>query len=257
MVEIEKPADAVLSVAVARGAYDVVDEHLTVELDGTFLEATEVELPHGSRFHRVQAAPGCMTVDYDATVDGLDEIQTVEPADEITYLRPSRYAQSDELLAVAEDLFPVKQFTTDQVNDIARWVWETVSYVPSSSGPTDGATETFLQRSGVCRDFAHLTTALLRAREIPARLVSVYAPGLFPMDFHAVVEAAIDGVWYVVDATRLAPRRSMLRIATGSDATDTAFLSTYRGAVTLSSLAVTAVADELPEDDHVALTRLR
>ena len=42
---------------------------------------------------------------------------------------------------------------------------------------------------------------LLRARNVPARLAAVYAPGLSPMDFHAVVEAAIDGQWYAVDAT--------------------------------------------------------
>ena len=53
------------------------------------------------------------------------------------------------------------------------------------------ATQTLLARQGVCRDFAHLVTAMLRARNVPARLVSVYAPGLSPMDFHAVVEAAI------------------------------------------------------------------
>ena len=47
--------------------------------------------------------------------------------------------------------------------------------------------------------------------EIPARLVAVYAPGLEPMDFHAVAEALIEGVWYVVDGTLLAPRRSLVR----------------------------------------------
>ena len=39
----------------------------------------------------------------------------------------------------------------------------------------------------------------------PARVVSVYAPGLYPMDFHAVAEALVDGQWRVVDATLLAP----------------------------------------------------
>src|SRR5690606_13899415 len=90
---------------------------------------------------------------------------------------------------------------------------------------TDGAVSTLLSRRGVCRDFAHLVVAFLRALDVPARVVSVYAPGLTPMDFHAVAEAAIDGTWHVVDATGLAPRQSLLRIATGRDAADTAFLS--------------------------------
>ena len=82
---------------------------------------------------------------------------------------------------------------------------------------------------GVCRDYAHLTITLLRALEIPARLVAVYAPGLSPMDFHAVVEADVDGTWCVVDATRLAPTSSLVRICSGRDAADTAFLSLFGG----------------------------
>jgi hypothetical protein len=53
-----------------------------------------------------------------------------------------------------------------------------------------------------------------------------------------------------VDATLLAPRASLLRIATGRDAADTAFLSTYRGAATLVGTEVMAVLDgDLPADD--------
>jgi transglutaminase-like putative cysteine protease len=92
--------------------------------------------------------------------------------------------------------------------------------------------------------------ALLRARDVPARLVSVYAPGLSPMDFHAVVEALVDGAWEVVDPTGLAPRRSFVRIATGRDAADTAFLSSYGGVVQLDRLSVSAVVDgDLPPED--------
>ncbi|MBO0985872.1 transglutaminase family protein, partial [Rathayibacter sp. SD072] len=112
-----------------------------------------------------------------------------------------------------------------------------------------GAERTLLARRGVCRDFAHLVVALLRALDVPARLVSVYAPGLSPMDFHAVAEAWIEGEWRVVDATTLAPRQSLVRIATGRDAADTAFLSVYDGIATLGEFTVGAVVDELPDDD--------
>ena len=117
----------------------------------------------------------------------------------------------------------------DLLPAISSWVGTQLSYVPGSSRPTDGAVETLLQRRGVCRDYAHLVIALLRSLDVPARLTSVYAPGLDPMDFHAVAEAAIGGKWYVVDATLLAPRKSLVRICTGRDAADTAFLSSYRG----------------------------
>ncbi len=73
------------------------------------------------------------------------------------------------------------------------------SYVTGSSGPTDGAVDTLLAGRGVCRDYAHLAVALRRAMEIPARMAAVYAPGLDPMDFHAVAEALVEGAWYVAD----------------------------------------------------------
>jgi hypothetical protein len=69
------------------------------------------------------------------------------------------------------------------------------------------------------------------------------------MDFHAVAEAFVDGQWRVVDGTLLAPRQTLVRIATGRDAADTAFLANHKGAVNLNSLSVTAVVDgDLPRD---------
>ena len=99
-----------------------------------------------------------------------------------------------------------------------------------------------LYRQAIC--------TLLRARDVPARLAAVYAPGLDPMDFHAVVEAWVEGAWRLVDATRLAPRRSMLRIATGRDAADTAFLTLLGGVATFGGMTVTATAaGDLPAPD--------
>jgi len=74
------------------------------------------------------------------------------------------------------------------------------------------------------------------------------------MDFHAVAEALVEGEWRVVDATCLAPRQSMVRIATGRDAADTAFLDNHKGSINLNNMMVTAYVDgELPIDsiDHL------
>ena len=82
-------------------------------------------------------------------------------------------------------------------------------------------------------------------------MVAVYAPGLSPMDFHAVVETALDGGWWCWDPTRLAPRHSLVRVATGRDAADIAFATTISGEVELSSVEVYAVASgDLRYDDH-------
>jgi hypothetical protein len=78
------------------------------------------------------------------------------------------------------------------------------------------------------------------------------------MDFHAVAEALIDDRWVVVDATGLAPRQSLVRIATGRDAADTAFLDNHGGDVVLNSYQVSAVVSgDLPLDDHAEQVQLR
>lgn len=78
------------------------------------------------------------------------------------------------------------------------------------------------------------------------------------MDFHAVVEAYVDDRWNVVDATCLAPRQAMVRIATGRDAADTAMLATTGGIINPTDMDVTAYTDGvLPTDDFTTPTMLR
>ena len=246
-LDVRSPLELYLAIAVADGAYDR-SELLTVRHEDGPLDVVEIKAPHGGRIHRVQAPTGRVVVDYQASVVGVAASPPVEDLDLVAYRQPSRYAESDRLLAFARDQFAALS-GAELVDAVVAWVSRHVTYLSGSSLPTDGATDTLLKRRGVCRDFAHLVVALLRACDLPARLVSVYAPRLKPMDFHAVAEVFVDGGWHLVDATRLAPRDGMLRIATGRDATDTAFLSSYGGALTLRSMTVTAAADELGGDD--------
>lgn len=254
-LDVHAPLELLLSVAVAQGPFEHT-EMLMVRSDDEPLDVQEIKTPHGGRMHRVLAPAGRVVVDYQAHVTGHAEPAPVEDVDLVEYRRPSRYAESDRLLAFARDQF--RGLTgADLLDAVVTWVSKHVTYLSGSSLPTDGATDTLLKRRGVCRDFAHLVVALLRACDVPARLASVYAPGLKPMDFHAVAEAYVEGAWYVVDATRLAPRASLLRIATGRDATDTAFLSYYGGSLRLRSMTVTAVTDTRTPDDGTGLVALR
>ena len=250
-LDVLSPLELYLAIAVADGAYDR-SEVLTVRHDDGPLDVVEIKAGHGGRIHRVQAPTGRVVVDYQASVAGVAAPAPVEDLDLVEYRQPSRYAESDRLLSFARDQFTGLSGTA-LVDAVASWVSSHVTYLSGSSLPTDGATDTLLKRRGVCRDFAHLVVALLRACDLPARIVSVYAPQLKPMDFHAVAEVFVEGGWHLLDATRLAPREGMLRIATGRDATDTAFLSTYGGAMTLRTMTVTASADRLDrvDDGHV------
>ena len=184
---------------------------------------------------------------------GPDELDI----EKLTYLRQSRYCPSDRLSAFAAhelgDLGPGPELLTA----VGEWVGERLSYEEGSSGPLDSAVDSLFAGRGVCRDFAHLAITMLRALGVPARLVAVYAPGLTPMDFHAVVEAHVDGGWWVLDPTRLAPRSSLLRVSTGRDAADTAFLTVLDGQAALFYTEIVAFTDgDLPTDDHTGLVRL-
>jgi transglutaminase-like putative cysteine protease len=247
--EAEASAQLIVAVAAAHGT-EVDWESLVVSVDGTALPTTEVVDEHGGRLHLVRDfGNGHLEVDYGARCIGRAQPPPVEPVDLVRYLRPSRYCEADRLAAFARAEFHgIRGLSL--LDAVSSWVGMRVAYVAGSSRSIDGAVATLLARQGVCRDFAHLVVALLRACEVPARLAAVYAPGLQPMDFHAVAEAYVDGRWLAVDATRLAPRVAMLRIATGRDAADTAFLTSLGCSVELTTLEVTATTDgDLAVDD--------
>lgn len=253
---LDIPAEARLlfGIAVAEGP-TVISETMRFAIGKTEFEPEARGDVTGTRLHEFLAGPGIMNVEYRAVVEGQGIPEPVTELDSITYLRPSRYCPSDILTPVARELFSGLEGHA-ALAAVVTWVRQHLSYVPGSSVSTDGAEQTYLSRTGVCRDYAHLVIAFLRALDIPARMAAVYAPGLSPMDFHAVVEAAVDGEWWLVDATGLAPRQSMLRMSTGRDAADVAFLTNTLSDLELTWLEVTATVDSLPYDDSTQLVQL-
>lgn len=249
----------VVQVAVARRSGDRLSERLQVANNGVPLGTQELAGPHGGRQHLIHAQPGVLTVDYQAQAGGDDATPgRVDDRERVSALRPSRYCPSDLLAGFAQSHFGALPTALDQVRAIHHYLWEHVRYEAGASGPGTDAAETLLTGRGVCRDFAHLFVTLCRAVRVPARVAAVYAPGLSPMDFHLVAEVEIDGVWRVWDSTRLAPRPTLVRIATGRDAADVALATLISGYADLTSLQITAVTSaDLPDDDHERLVALR
>lgn len=257
-VEIAAPTTLEFQIAVAPHPGTEVFESLRFVLNGEPIQPMEVSGVHGNRIHKFDATVGTLKVDYAATIVGQTDPAPVTEYDLSMYLRPSRYAEADKFYGFAATEFGSDADSATLLEHVSSWVGTRLNYVPGSSDPIDGAVDTLLAGEGVCRDFAHLVVALLRAVNVPARLVSVYAPGLYPMDFHAVAEAYVEGQWRVVDATLLAPRQTLVRIATGRDAADTAFLDNHKGTITLNQLMVTAVVEgDLPRDSIDQLVAIR
>lgn len=244
-VDITAPTTLEFQIAVASHPNASVDEALSFVLDGASVQPMEISGTHGNRIHKLDVPIGVLTVDYTATIIGRTDPAPVTEYDLSMYLRPSRYAEADNFFGFAATEFGEYLDSTTLLERVSSWVGTRLHNVPGSSDPIDGAVDTLLAGAGVCRDFAHLVVALLRAVNVPARVVSVYAPGLSPMDFHAVAEAFVDGHWRVVDGTLLAPRQTLVRIATGRDAADIAFLDNHKGSITitLNQFEVRAIVD--------------
>jgi len=163
------------------------------------------------------------------------------PPEALTALRPSRFCQSDLFTDFVGQRFGDLQGGA-KVAAIADWIRTETSYVSGSSDAATTATDTFLSRQGVCRDYAHLMCALSRAALIPARYVSVYGAGVQPPDFHAVTQVWLDGAWHLVDATGMTTPSGVAIISVGRDAADVAFMETSRPATLIAqSVAVSMV----------------
>lgn len=161
-------------------------------------------------------------------VRGLDAVPLHRlPAAVVPYLNESRYCPSNKFHAFVERRFGEHEGGA-KIARMRDWIESRFTYVSGSSNSETGALDSFVERRGVCRDYAHVMIALARAAHIPARMASVYALGVDPQDFHAVAEIYLDGDWHMVDATGMTCPTEAARICVGRDAADIAFLTAYR-----------------------------
>lgn len=149
------------------------------------------------------------------------------PAAAVPYLNESRYCPSNKFHAFVDRRFGELE-GGEKIARMRDWIESRFTYVAGTSNVDTGALDSFVERRGVCRDYAHVMIALARAAYIPARMASVYALGVKPQDFHAVAEIYLDGDWHMVDATGMTLSTESARICVGRDAADIAFLTAYR-----------------------------
>jgi len=200
----------------------------------------------GHRFLRLHADTGAVDLRYRArvrrTLEPVDptapEMPIAELPDELLHnLNPTRSCESDHLSRAAQKIFGGLPPGRARVQAIVDWIHANIDYQVGSSQPTTTARDVFVQRAGVCRDFAHLGVTFCRALNIPARLVVGYArfdeP---PPDFHAMFEAYLGGRWLLFDPTKMSSVDELVRIAVGRDAKDVAFATIF-GPATMTAMA--------------------
>jgi len=219
----------------------------------------------GNQLVRVVVEPCDFHISYRGTVESEPETQhsndigespvAQTPAEVLTYLNPSRYCESDLLSRFAFEEFGQLYPGFSRVQAICNWVFEHLDYTPGSTNASTTAADVLLQRTGVCRDYAHLAITLCRGIGIPARYVAGYALNLHPPDFHGFMEAFLDGHWYLFDPTRLTSILGLVRIGTGRDAADVSVATiTGNALLTEQSVWATVATDSIaPEDDGSGL----
>ena len=240
--EVYNPSHFLFNIEAAfHDGHTILEERLTIT--PSMKVRTFRDERNGNRFVRLDAPKGMLSINYHAKIEltpmlvplHLDETPVSSVPDEaLHYLMPSRYCESDVLSRAAQQLFGHLPKGMSRVRAIETWLHESIHYLPGFSNSTTTAQEVFVQRAGVCRDFAHLGITLCRALNIPARLVVGYVyfdeP---PQDFHAVFEAwvgdGLDARWVLFDGTRMAPMDRLVRVGTGRDAKDVAFATIFGG----------------------------
>ena len=263
--EVTLPAHFLFHVEAAfHDSNRILEERLTIT--PSMKVRTFCDERSGNRFVRLDAPKGVLSINYHASIElvgasiplHLEEAAvTSVPDDVLRYLMPSRYCESDVMSRVAQQLFGHLSPGLSRVRAVESWIHESILYLPGFSNSTTTAQEVFVQRAGVCRDFAHLGITLCRALNIPARLVVGYVHFAEPpQDFHAVFEAWLDNQWVLFDGTKMAPIDRLVRVGTGRDAKDVAFATIFGGVQMLrkelvvdegekSSVAATAAAPAL------------
>lgn len=155
------------------------------------------------------------------------------PEETLLFLLGSRYCETDRLSEIAWNLFGQTPDGWDRVQAICDYVHRHIVFGYENARMTRSALEAYYDRTGVCRDYAHLAVAFCRCMNIPARYCTGYLgdigmpPPYGTMDFAAWFEAYLDGCWYTFDARNNTPRIGRVLIARGRDASDVAISTTF------------------------------
>lgn len=239
--ELEQTTDVLLQFEAAMIPEQYVSEVHTNLSDADHIARVSAQDDIGERIW--VRAEGRFEVDYTATVQidrlvpDLEPLERLAPHDmpgeAVQYLFDSRYCMADKFQSFMLDEFG----DTDggqRIVAIRDWIANNFKYTPGASTATTTALDTFVERRGICRDYAHVMVTMARASTIPARYVSCYAPGVNPQDFHAVAEVFLQdpttpggGAWHIVDATGMADPAKTVKIGIGRDAADVSFLTSF------------------------------
>jgi transglutaminase-like putative cysteine protease len=235
------PIILVVNIHESRSSNIVVPDHLVTE---PWIPLSGYRDVFGNRCHRGIAPAGRLRLSANCSIrdNGLpDEMMfgagqsSVEnlPEDVLTFLLGSRYCETDRLSETAWQLFSHVAPGYSRVQAICDYVHNHISFNYQNARSTRSAVEAYNERTGVCRDYAHLAIAFCRCMNIPARYCTGYLSDLGTPppygvgDFAAWLEVWIGGRWHTFDPRNNMPRVGRVLMARGRDASDVAIATTF------------------------------
>jgi len=243
-IAIESMADTVLILALSPHSSfggriigsDEVQAEPALPLE-TFLDT------FGNRLTRLRAPAGRLRlwsdciVEVDGAPDPYDWTAVQHdvgdlPPETLQFLTASRYCDSDLLAPEALRLFGATEPGWARVQAICNHVHNHLTFGYGFGRPSKTASDAHREKTGVCRDFAHLAIAFCRAMSIPARYASGYlgdigVPPSGAGDFCAWFEVYLGGRWYTFDARYNTPRIGRVLMVRGRDAADGAMITSF------------------------------
>ena len=237
----QTPMILTLSVHYSRASDLVVPDHL---ITNPSVPLAAYRDGFGNWCSRIVAPAGTIRLSTDAivrdtgqpdkVVTGAQQIAVPDlPEETLVFLLGSRYCETDRLSPVAWSLFGNSPSGWGRVQAICDFVNAHIVFGYEHARATKTAWEAYQERTGVCRDYAHLAIAFCRCMNIPARYCTGYLgdigmpPPYGPMDFAGWFEAYLGGEWHTFDARNNIPRIGRVLIARGRDAADVAISNTF------------------------------
>jgi transglutaminase-like putative cysteine protease len=231
----------VVNIHDSRAADIVVPDHLMVEPS---VPVTNYKDGFGNCCNRLVAPAGRLRLTADAVIRDSGQPDAIAYAAEqhyvedlpdefLVFLLGSRYCDTDLLSQTAWELFSGTVPGYSRVQAICDYVHNHIQFNYQNARSTRSASDAFNERTGVCRDYAHLAITFCRCMNIPARYCTGYLsdigtpPPHAVGDFAAWFEAWIGGRWQLFDPRNNVPRIGRILMARGRDAADVAIATTF------------------------------
>jgi len=118
----------------------------------------------------------------------------------LVLLLGNRYCEADRLSEIAWSLFGKTPLGWGRVQAICDYLHQHIAFGYEHVRYSRTAREAFCDRTGVCRNYAHLAVALCRCMSIPARYCTGYLGYIGVPDFRSLVRSL--SRWRVVHLRR-------------------------------------------------------